>query len=891
MSRLLSTLILLALMASCISEEPIDRNGSQVAEGEPVKINLRLDDAALTRSGLSPAQETAVNNIFVLVFDKSGSKVSQDFFTSNITANLQNIATRSGNNMSIYVITNLSPQNTKLALVANTFDYVASIADLKLFNVYNLATDLNANLDLVAYGMLTGQTLDPNITTSITIPLHYVASRVTLYVTNALTISADSYDVTDWTVLNYPTHSYVIGQTADAVTPGVTADYANSVTSKAWVDTMIVFPGGSTPVAAKYAFLYIYENRRGGRTGDVTGTNQLDKAKYAPANASAIQFRGYYKTVATSTVTGTTTTVYLGANNYNDYNVERGKDYSYFATVKGINNIVTDSRVTSSNSGFQVNLFQPTLDSHADRRPLQIYCWPDNFTVQVYEADGVTPATTGFWLKASTIDLNKAVLSGSVYTRPTYNPATDMLYTLNLNYSGNTSSSMTSELVYLYADENLTTTSRTAVIKVTSSTNETITKTISQKGYQSMGVVGLRAFNSNGTVNSADDYMLLVENYEEDTYNLTPGAPAGTEATSYMQWGYNLTQTQSTATATIEYYRRNGLINTLLTVYGNTTGPLTSTLLPGFGRISTSSASLPSVSISEQYIDPIFNTNMPRYCFEKNRDLDGDGKITNPNTLGTNEINWYQPSADEILLINVGYYALANPPIQYPYLSSTEFYVGPATNITFINYGNGNINVSNKSSGLPVRCVRRLVQTPPQTVKNSPYVEAASNIINNTQFNTESLQQTHIGYPTPIHLNTDAANKTISPRFVVAQADCRVNGTSGSTLMNWTEASSWTSASATSNATGTLASPATGCHAYSEGAYGAGTWRLPTMREMEVIYLMRAELPYPLNATQYWTATVNSSASYAYLLNGPNYTNGTNLKTITLNVRCIHDLP
>lgn len=890
MNRLLSACIFLSLLTACISEEISDESRSQVIEGQPVNVSLRLEKAALTRSGLTPSQETAINTIFVMVFDKTGAKVSQEFFTSNITANLQNIATRSGNNMSIYVITNLSPHNTKLALVSKAFDNVSSIAGLNQFNIYNLAIDLNANLDLVAYGMLTGQSIDPNTTQTFVVPLNYVAARVTLYVTNALSIPTDSYDVTDWTVLNYPTRTYLIGQSTDAVTPGVSTDYANSVTSKTWVDTTITFPGASSPVAAKYAFMYIYENRRGGRTGGNTGTDPIDKAKYAPANASAIQFRGYYKALATSTVTGTTTTIHLGANSYNDYNVLRGHDYSCFATIKGINNIVTDSRVTGSNSGFQVNLFQPTLDNHSDRRPLQIYCWPDSFTVQIYESDGVTPAPTGFWLKASTLDINKAVLFGGTYKRPTYTPATDMLYTLNLDYNGNSTSSMTSELVYLYADENLTTSPRTAVIKVTSSGNESITKTITQKGYQSMGTIGLRSFNTNGTVNSADDYMLLVENYEESTYNLTPGATAGTEATAYMQWGYNLTQTQLTATATLEYYRRNGLNNTLLTVYGNTTGNLSSVMLPGFGRISTNSGSSPSVSISEQYIDPVFNTNMARYCFEKNRDLDGDGKITNPNTLGTNEINWYLPAADEILLINIGYYALALPPIQYPYLSSTEFYTSPTNSITFINYGNGNINVSNKYSALPVRCVRRLPQPQPQAVKNSPYVETGSNIINNSQFNSGSLQQTPVGYPTPIHLNTDALNKTVSPRFQVAQSDCRVSGATGSTLMTWLQACSWTTASTSSNATGVIASPATGCHAYSEGAYGPGTWRVPNMRELEVIFLLRAELAYPLNAFQYWTATASPTAIYAYFLNKPNYTNGVDTKTAGYYVRCVHDL-
>lgn len=71
----------------------------------------------------------------------------------------------------------------------------------------------------------------------------------------------------------------------------------------------------------------MYENRQGTNAN----TTQSQKAGNAPSHATAMVLQGYYKTNATSTVTGVTTTIYLGNNNYNDYNVNRGKGYHKYA--------------------------------------------------------------------------------------------------------------------------------------------------------------------------------------------------------------------------------------------------------------------------------------------------------------------------------------------------------------------------------------------------------------------------------------------------------------------------------------------------------------------------------------------------------------------------------
>lgn len=714
-----------------------------------------------------------------MVFDKTGNKVSQHYFSSNITSSLHNITTRSGNNMSVYVVANLSQQNTSSTTVSNYFNSIYTISELNKVLLYDLANDLNINRDLVMCGSVTGLTVSPVGIQNVTVQLNYTVAKVTLYVVTALTNTSDSYNLTNWTVTNYPQKSYLFPQATDAGTSS--SDFGNSPTSIAWVDTTLVISGVSTP--AKYAFLYMYENRQGTNAN----TTESQKASNAPSKATAMVLQGYYKTNATSTVTGVTTTIYLGNNNYNDYNVNRGNEYSYIATIKGINQINIDSRVVSNTYGYQVNVYNTTLDCHPDWRPMQINSWPGTATINVYNSDGVTPCT---WLRVSTINLNQAVNNA----RPTYNPSTDMVNMLTLTFPMNSPQAIASQMVYLYADENFSPNSRSAIVSITSTesltNSQVITKPITQLGYQTMGTsVGFRTFTIAGNLNTGPgvDYTLIIENTEEASLNLTPGAAAGTEATTNMQWGFNLSIAEPTSGFSSDYYYRDGYEVSLGLVFASGGGALNSTLRPPYGRASAANSSTASVTITENAMNPIFNTYPARYCFEKNRDVDGDGKITNPNTQGFNEIIWYLPAADELYAMYVGQYALTNALTGSNYQVSSEVY-GSSTSTNSMSYATGISGAINKSQAVNVRCVRRRNQTLPAGVRNSPYVESASRIINNSGYASSILRTANVARPVPMNSQNSTINNQLSPRFQVAKSDCLLNGSTGAATMTWSQA-------------------------------------------------------------------------------------------------------
>lgn len=169
------------LMWSCVEDVLADVEET-VTEGEPVNISLRLDRSQMiTRSGLSPTQEKAMHSVFVLVFTSGGTKVSQTYLDSNITAGLSNIQTVSGNGMSIYVIANLSPENTGYNPVKNALDHVYTLSSLNSMLLYNLAIDLNINLDLAMYGVATNQTISSTTTKHLTVQMNYIAARVPIH--------------------------------------------------------------------------------------------------------------------------------------------------------------------------------------------------------------------------------------------------------------------------------------------------------------------------------------------------------------------------------------------------------------------------------------------------------------------------------------------------------------------------------------------------------------------------------------------------------------------------------------------------------------------------------------------------------------------------------------
>lgn len=696
--------VLLALFTiSCMKNDP-DLLKNTTPEGLPAQLMVTIDPAQMTKGpGLNPQQEKTVTNAQVLVFNSSGQVVTNQFFSSiSAGSGIQSVKTSSGSNMSVYIVANISTENSNNT---SLFSNVHTLSDLNAIKVYNISSDVDNNKKLMMWGVATGVTIPPAPqVATIPVNLNYVASKIHIHLIDDTPVGED-VSWSDWQVQNQSRFSYLIGQASDAVNPANPGDYISATAQLAWRDTTFTVGGVQKP--GKYTVFYLFENRRGGRVannstppagytpGAIGTTDPRDKVWYAPARATALIANGFYSNGTGNT--GIKATIFLGSNSYNDYNVARKNEYTFTVTVKGINQIDIDSRIDPVNSGFQASVLHTTLDAHYDWRPLRLGSFAGTLSVDILDGStGLPPVSPStFWLKVSGINLNQFVLNGANYVRPTYNPATDMLTSIS-GITFTDPSQITYKNYYLYADEFMTEGgTRTALVRITSSAPGSVPVVIpvTQKGYQTMGTVGLRRFDLLGALLTTS-YQLAVENQEEATMTLTPGSSA--EATNNMQWGFNSIDMQALLPSVVfDYYKRNGYEATYDLVVSNS---VTGALRAPYGRTGTT-------TISEQINNPIFNTYAARYCFEKNRDLNGDGVINGA------EVKWYLPSLDELMLIYIGEPSLSQVAGEKisanSYQSSTEYSLTTTDNMG-LNFSQGMTGFASKPSPLYVRCVRKL---------------------------------------------------------------------------------------------------------------------------------------------------------------------------------------
>lgn len=257
--------LLLGLLSLILFSCSIETFESQqtVREGVPVRLSISISDPdMITRnSGLTPSQEIKIDNMSVLIFNSSGSRVSFKYFDTNITANLQNLKGTSGNNMSIYLVANLSTTITNGTLPANFLKDVATVSELNNVLLYNQREDVMDNLRLVMTGSKSSITISDVGTTSLSIQLNYVAAKIKVCAVADLTNTSDFAGFSSWTVKSYANISYLLPQSTDAATPGTVGNFLNSGNYYTWNDSTFTISGKQ--IDGLYTVFYIFENRRG----------------------------------------------------------------------------------------------------------------------------------------------------------------------------------------------------------------------------------------------------------------------------------------------------------------------------------------------------------------------------------------------------------------------------------------------------------------------------------------------------------------------------------------------------------------------------------------------------------------------------------------------------
>lgn len=620
-------------MFACIADE-IEGNldGSNIEEGLPAEIGLKIsvEDREVTKGVL--ANEQALSNLHVLIFDGTTGNIVTNKHISNFTTNPVYVSTTSGANRKIFVYGGSSE-------VANATTALSSVLKYSDLNTLKIQTDVTDSLGLANGLMSQGEvtaTINPGTTgNSVTVPLHFLQARINVTVNVAtpagITVTPLAYDI-----VNLPNITYLKEQTQGSLTtPGPDAFDTTNVNHFFTSTNRFKFdpvPGNSNSVTAKF---YMFENRRGGqwpRTGtppfssaQLASNPSLGKAWYAPPKATYMVIHCLYDFGGTNNTQLLDLYLYMGKDNFGDYNVARTTEHNYVVTIKDKNQITIDSNVSPSSSGFSVTLGNLTLmDSHPDMRAIVISGNLGMATVEI-----VNGGTTNTWMKVSPLDLmyHQVKQSGNDpagnptgywqqdgpignFVRPKYiphksyrsaNPTKkwdgwdyvvnqgldndDTLTYVNATYrmcykitdipftSINTT---TTKTIYVYADNfPVENGSRLGMIKVTYKRNgETVAEsrffTLNQQGSTYIGL-GVNTYDSTvvDPASSITYKKLYVDRVNEVQYYLDPSLPTNVQSTTTMQWGYNTFWLNNPGASFTIY--RNGFFQTANIVYGQGT--------------------------------------------------------------------------------------------------------------------------------------------------------------------------------------------------------------------------------------------------------------------------------------------------------------------------------
>ena len=362
---------------------------------------------------------------------------------------------------------------------------------------------------------------------------------------------------------------------------------------------------------------YIFENRQpAAKTleealGFAPDSNLEEEAERfkplrANANASYINLEGVYYDASRAQL-ASVLTFYLGANNRDNFQVTRNCHYNNVVTITGLvsnsvdydkNQVLYDARVyvegTEATPYFLSVLREHDQDAHFGVTPIDFYFYDlESVTDYKLKVEIVDPSNTR-WIRMEKIDAVH-METGSVPTENNYKQyinagypwkaghgkrkyfVTDMLS--NSNYGLVSSCEVTNhrDRVYLYIDENISTSTRTAQVRFTYQI-----KTVDNPNWHDSPVAEVRTIDivQRGLLevpvhedpsdpNSDIDHYIYVEYIEEyldnydplDTYNSTM-VYAG------LPWGLNGTSIGNDYTNV--YYNGSEATNTIINASGHT---------------------------------------------------------------------------------------------------------------------------------------------------------------------------------------------------------------------------------------------------------------------------------------------------------------------------------
>ena len=617
-----------SLFTSCNYEGIDDVAG--VTDGDMVYLGISLPDAEnieVTRAAATDI-EKVIYTVHVLVFDAGGNCFyNQQIYDGYSQKKSYQISQALGipkqtgdiyKDCTVWVVANVGKQT---GVSGGSFDFsnVTNIDDMNEMYGYLVLQEKKLRDCLPMTG---SATVDMTVPTSVGSPVAITMERILAKVSFTINTSSDlEFYFNNWSVESLPRYTYVIPQGDDlTVKPSggpFELYYPRNSTEKDLLTSNIGEWLHKLPDGKKSFGFYMYENRRGGRLNapninnlygdsnsypdgietmtDGSGTNPNFKTFYAPPNASFLIITGVIRNKTTLNLTSFTYKIALGANNYNDYNIERNHNYVYNINIKGVthDDVTVDVNAFDSrvHKDYALQITAPAsekMDAHYDKRYIEITASTGELKLQFYNTmeDAQidrTPITTKDWIALSELNTYNIDIDKNESTSKEFNMSSDLEH-LRL---------------YIYARENNTTSPRSVVLKITH------TPPSDDSGIEQESVHRYYTYTQAGLI-EVDG--LYVESYEEYGMDLDPSSDELPSAQG-LQWGWD-------GTEIVAYSTSDGLNNTKTIV-----------------ETSGDSGSFINGSL--------YNDYAARYCYNKNK-RDASGNVIEK------EAKWYLPSIEDL---------------------------------------------------------------------------------------------------------------------------------------------------------------------------------------------------------------------------------------------------
>lgn len=341
-------------LMSCNEETLPSDNGITIKEGVTQLTLIPDFNRVVTVKSVTNANETVIGNVWVIQLDGSGNVLQGE------NAPLYGNVTDAGNNQ--YTIdVRLSTEAQEILFIANTssinlFTDVSSKEEIKTkFLSINSEETLAPSIGMIMCGVWKAGQESYNIKMERAIAKveftleansNFVLQSIQVKnVPNKLYYFREDLEADGSTVAYYPATSDIENLPETAYPIERPEDSQNI--STIWSDLKWM-PSGNDHTGiilsqAQTFTWYLPENGRG--TG--TATNQRDKNATTAAEGQGeyctyVQVKGFYRTE--DLATGVTYNIYLGENNFNNYNIIRNTNYKVNTTILGIDR--TDTRIS-----------------------------------------------------------------------------------------------------------------------------------------------------------------------------------------------------------------------------------------------------------------------------------------------------------------------------------------------------------------------------------------------------------------------------------------------------------------------------------------------------------------------------------------------------------------